>query len=58
MPPNVSSANCLNWSITTCAHAPRQVVVVTGVGGTDTRSRSHKHASHTKGGTSPGRVCH
>ena len=28
-----------------------EVVVVTGVGGTDDRTSSHKHASHTKGGT-------
>ena len=26
------------------------MVVITGVGGTDTRSKTHKHASHTKGG--------
>jgi hypothetical protein len=29
----------------------REVVVVTGVGGTDARTNQHKHASHTKGGT-------
>ena len=28
-----------------------EVVVVTGVGGTDDKTNSHKHASHTKGGT-------
>lgn len=28
-----------------------EVVVVTGVGGTDDKTNTHKHASHTKGGT-------
>ena len=27
------------------------VVIVTGVGGTDSRTSQHKHRSHTKGGT-------
>jgi hypothetical protein len=59
----VSLRGCPEWAVEGALPAALQevraqlgpqeteVVVVTGVGGTDDKTNTHKHASHTKGGT-------